>query len=249
MADLGELVGTLLASLAHARRMSDEETAAVAEYYKTNPLLETMSVPRVRVPELTLELPILIESHEEGVADTPETAEQIISKLTTALNDSAKAVGVSIRSQSYLALREGFVGHLGRSLDLMRPVPTSESKRFPPESVARSADEAFMRAQKDEAVRNADEARQTKSEPAPPTFDASQSRDVRAQLTNTANTVAVKKEGSRPVLNAEIMTSAVKEGSDSASVARLKIVMREEGLEWTTAETTDGSVARTLTPE
>ena len=45
MADIGQLVGTLLASLAHARRITDQETVAIAEYYKDNPLLEGMSVP------------------------------------------------------------------------------------------------------------------------------------------------------------------------------------------------------------
>ena len=43
MAELGELLGTILASVAHARRMADEETAALAEYYKDHPLLEGMA--------------------------------------------------------------------------------------------------------------------------------------------------------------------------------------------------------------
>jgi len=50
-------------SLVHARRMADEETAAVAEYYKDNPLLEGMSLPRVRVPQLTIDMPITIDGH------------------------------------------------------------------------------------------------------------------------------------------------------------------------------------------
>ena len=40
MAELSEVLGALMVSLVHARRMADEETAAVAEYYKDNPLLE-----------------------------------------------------------------------------------------------------------------------------------------------------------------------------------------------------------------
>ncbi|MDY6857249.1 MAG: hypothetical protein SWO11_21615 [Thermodesulfobacteriota bacterium] len=66
MADLGQLIGTILSSVAHARRIADEESTAIAEYYRDNPLLEGMSVPRIRVSELTLELPMLVLSHDEG---------------------------------------------------------------------------------------------------------------------------------------------------------------------------------------
>lgn len=50
MSELSEVLGALMISLVHARRLADEETAAVAEYYKDHPLLEGMSLPRVRVP-------------------------------------------------------------------------------------------------------------------------------------------------------------------------------------------------------
>lgn len=61
MSELSEVLGALMISLVHARRLADEETAAVAEYYKDHPLLEGMSLPRVRVPELTIDMPLTID--------------------------------------------------------------------------------------------------------------------------------------------------------------------------------------------
>ena len=63
MSEFSEVLGALMISLVHARRLADEETAAVAEYYKDNPLLEGMSLPRVRVPELTIDMPVTFEQH------------------------------------------------------------------------------------------------------------------------------------------------------------------------------------------
>ena len=66
---LDEIVGSFLAGMAQARKIADEATVSIAEYYKSQPLLEGMTVPRVRVPELILDLPLIVESYEEGEPD------------------------------------------------------------------------------------------------------------------------------------------------------------------------------------
>lgn len=243
MADLGELVGTLLASLAHARRMADEETAAIAEYYKMHPLLEGMSVPRIRVPELTLELPVLIESHDEGDPAEPASVGSIVNALKAALDKSAGHEGISVRSAKYRQFRSRFETEVSRQLEQMSP------KGITPEAVARAADDSFMRARRDEEKDRATAARRPGAELEPRVFTASQARDARADLRSAANDAAVKAAGSRPRINAEIMTSEVKEQGDERSVARLKVVMKEEGLDWTVSETAEGATTRTLTPE
>ena len=85
MPDIGEIMGTLLASVSHARRISDEETAAIAEYYKDNPLLEGMSIPRIRIPELTIELPVIIESHEGKIENRLQPTQYIKKEILIVL--------------------------------------------------------------------------------------------------------------------------------------------------------------------
>jgi len=248
MADLAELVGTLLAGLTHARRIADEESAAIAEYYKTNPLLESMSVPRVRVPELTLEIPVLIESHDEGEDDEPASISQIMEELVSALNSAAQHEDVSTRTQKYGAFRADFTKNLERSLNRLKLPPGVQVKRFPPEAIARCADRAFVAAEREERKR-LHRSTPPSGDDEEPTFSSRQAEEIRLDLQQAANSAALRKVGTRPRLTAEIMTAEVKERSDPGSVTHLKITMREEGLEWTTTEASDGSIARTLTPE
>ena len=46
-----------------------------------------------------------------------------------------------------------------------------------------------------------------------------------------------------------MITSEIKEGAGTANVTRIKLVLREEGLEWSTGENADGSTSRKLMPE
>jgi hypothetical protein len=48
---------------------------------------------------------------------------------------------------------------------------------------------------------------------------------------------------------ANIKTADVKEQASSTSVVRLKITLKEEGLEWATKASEAGGVVRTLQPE
>ena len=86
MSELSEVLGSLMISLVHARRLADEETAAVAEYYKDHPLLEGMSLPRVRVPELTIDMPLTINQHipaKNAELDSPANVHKaLMSHLT-----------------------------------------------------------------------------------------------------------------------------------------------------------------------
>lgn len=68
---LGDYLGQLMAEIAIARMHADLETVRLAEIYAAHPLLRTMSVPRLRLPEVDLELPVLIEQVEETRAGGP----------------------------------------------------------------------------------------------------------------------------------------------------------------------------------
>lgn len=93
-----------MASVAHACRYADEETAAIAEYYKQHPLLDGMSLPRVRVPEVVLELPLLIETLDEGKPNV--------------LNDLDKIRKLAAEELRRPAERERLsLGELGRHFD------------------------------------------------------------------------------------------------------------------------------------
>ena len=62
---LGDYLGQLLSEIAIARMQADLETVRLAELYAAHPLLRTLPVPHLRLPEVALEIPVLIEASEE----------------------------------------------------------------------------------------------------------------------------------------------------------------------------------------
>ncbi len=226
--DLGQLLGTLLTSLVHARRIADEETAAVAEYYRSNPLLEGMSLPRIRVPELVIDLPLLVEQHQPGEADVPNDSETVrkavIKELDIILNREKLSVSDDFKKQLDLEIRAG----------LKNTGSTSPARSAYRETMSRTVDAAL----KNTVTRLSGEG-----------LSSVQIRLLSAELRRKAGEMALKKNGVPSKILASIITSEVKEKAGANNVTRLKIVLREEGLEWSVGENADGTVKQTLTPE
>jgi len=229
MADLSELLGTILTSLVHARRIADEESAAIAEYYKDHPLLQGMSLPRVRVPEMTLDIPILIESQDEGENNELEDIDTLIEHLKKELNDSLREENVEIPNE----IKKQFLQHAKRRITRLLP-HSKNVKRPPREIVVRAIDVAFNTVFK-----------KSKAIQVTPT----QAQNILSDMRKAASNYALKKEGDPPKLNASIITNEIKDRTQPGSVSRLHITLKEEGLEWSTSEQSDGSRSTKLTPE
>jgi len=228
MADLGKLLGSMLASIAHARRIADEETAAIAEYYRSNPLLEGMSLPRVRVPELVIDLPMLINATEDGEANELQDDAVVRNAVTTELLKAAKREGFAV-SQT---LQKRFDEQL--KLELAKVKADGGERGYPREMVVRAVDSAFARTMAEE--------RHERVSPV-------QTRKMAEIIRQKASEVALKKVGMPPKITASIVTEEIKQQANSGVVTRIRLVLKEEGLEWTVGENPDGTVSRKLTPE
>lgn len=82
MPRLGEFIGALLADAVQARVRADLEAVKIAEVYSAHELLKHLPVPRFRLPEITIDFPVLVSAIEGGNAgdggrlfDQPEPAE------------------------------------------------------------------------------------------------------------------------------------------------------------------------------
>lgn len=225
MADLGELLGSLMSGLIHARRMADEQTAALAEYYKDNPLLEGLSVPRIRIPELTIDIPMLIENQVEGqngeMEDPTKIADAIYAQLKKTLSNNNIKV-----SQDF---HETFLDDVNKQLRLIKKTGAPIMK----ETVARSVQGAF-----------ATTLTKTKT-----TLTATDKEAIARDLRAKVSTVSIAKDPRASSIVANIKTADVKERASNTSVVRLKITLKEEGLEWATQSSESGGVVRTLQPE
>ena len=64
-----------------------------------------------------------------------------------------------------------------------------------------------------------------------------------------AGQAALKKEGVPPSVMVNIKTEDIKLSANTGVVTRLKLVLKEEGLEWSVGEKEDGTQSRKLMPE
>jgi hypothetical protein len=71
MAQLGEFVGALLADAVQARVRADLEALKVAEAYNSHELLRHFPVPRFRVPDITVDFPVVVTGLDGESKTTP----------------------------------------------------------------------------------------------------------------------------------------------------------------------------------
>jgi hypothetical protein len=68
MPTLGEVLAALLSDAAQARVRADLETVRIAQAYSRDQLLKNLPVPRFRLPDVTVDIPVLI-TQVEGTTD------------------------------------------------------------------------------------------------------------------------------------------------------------------------------------
>ena len=225
MADLGDLIGSLMCGLVRARRMADEQTAALAEYYKSTPLLEGLSVPRIRIPELTIDMPFLINGYTSG----SEGRIQSPAKIAAAANARLTATLARNKVKLSASFHKEFIHEIKDQLTAIQ----QSGKPMMEEAVARTVQNAFANTM----ARN------------PSTKTGLDRNTIANDLRGEVSRVAVLSEPVAPGVTANITTADVKEQSSAATAVRLRLTLKEEGLEWAVQSSENGGVVRTLQPE
>jgi hypothetical protein len=72
MAKLGEFIGALLSDAAQARVRADMEALKIAEAYSAHELLKHLPVPRFRLPDITVDIPVLVSAVEGAPASSTD---------------------------------------------------------------------------------------------------------------------------------------------------------------------------------
>jgi hypothetical protein len=80
-------------------------------------------------------------------------------------------------------------------------------------------------------------------------FTPEQEKIISRDLRNAAIKSGFSKSPVSSGIIGNIRTADVKEKSTPASVARIKVTLKEEGLEWSTQAAENGGINRTLQPE
>lgn len=225
MADLGDIIGSMMTGIIRARRLADEETAALAEHYRENPLLEELTVPRIRIPELTIDFPIILEDLNHGGASKLKD----IQKIKKVINEQLNLALTTNNIKPSANFKRSFQSSLTEKLSSLQKRSDSVSK----EILVREVQKAFSESLKKSNTRL--------------------TRDQQILLSKNLRTISALSEHiSKPLASGvigNVRTSDVKEKATPETVTRVKITIREEGLEWSTQATESGGEKHTLQPE
>ncbi len=232
MSDLSEVLGSLMISLVHARRMADEETAAIAEHYKDHPLLEGMSLPRVRVPELSIDMPITIDEHiaaKEALLDTPTNIHKaVMTQLKTTLDDE----DILNRTESFQNI---FNKEAKKALVKISEQHKNTDGKVSREAIVRAVDDALQLSLKKSELHTE--------------LQAEKKTSLCQAIRHKVSSIALKALPNHSKLIISAVTSEVKEKATRESSVNLRITLREEGLEWSSSQTSNGAIRNRLMPE
>jgi hypothetical protein len=229
---LGDYLGQLLSEIAIARMQADLETVRLAELYAAHPLLRTLPVPHLRLPEVALEIPVLIEASEEprpgesarGGATLADMRLRFDEVLTTRLSKSGIPLTAADRKRVGAAIAE-------RVELLGGPTETAID-------VHRIADDLTST-----ALRVIGETRGGAELAKPATAER-----FAAELNETVRLEFLKLRTPPPRLLALVTSAEIRAVDAPESVTRLRVTLTEQGVEWTTIES-DGVSRDRLVPE
>lgn len=224
MTDVGEIIGSLMTGLINARRVADEHTAALAEHYKDNPLLEGLSIPRIRIPELTVDMPILLEEFEEARHVEMKAPDAIANDVLANVKTTISGMNVDVDDRFYNELEKDI-------LDDLHAI--KEKGHVVRESVIRSVQDVLSKNIKSKNIE----------------LSLSNNETLNKEMRKKIYSSCIVKESKPTLIKANAITADVKEKASPNNVVRIKITLKEEGLEWTSQVNDSGQLTSTLQPE
>lgn len=226
MTNLGDYLGQLMSEVVIARVHADLESVRVAELYASHPLLRHMPIPRVRLPEIQMEVPVVIDgSGSPGPNESPRGGTSIAEgrkQFDKVLAKHLRTNKVRLRANQ----REALVKALDAEAE--RPnIPIEiavDTNRFA-DRLTNAAIGVLGESLSDEKIST-----------------------IKAGLRDDARLTLLAARTSPPRVTALVETSAVREAGPEDKITRLQLTIREESMELTTIES-DGETTERLVPE
>lgn len=226
MPKLSDVLGAILAEVSAARRIGDEHAVRIADAYQAEPLLRGLPVPRVRLPAVTIDLPIIVDRHDAGAGAEWRSAADLI----TAVGQNPPG---ALARQLPLAAQQEFSRELGVVLATVQNLPNlPDANRR--QALYSAIDEAIGRTK---AVGSLPAEGQREFRAAVPTIK----REILS--------IAVKTPSRPPSVEVSVETAQVKASADPNTVTRVRLTLREEGLEWSDLSGGGDPSSARLTPE
>jgi hypothetical protein len=261
MTALNEYLGNIVASITQARVTADMQSVLVAEEYAKHPLLQHFSVPRMRIQDVELTIPVALQSAQEktetvigpvdlnqfteyayqqaivGIGE-PKVSAQTAKSLRQAILQKAPALEQKMRAEKSLAPLQVFAHEaLATAILLHHKIPVD---RIPTTmSAPGSMPQTPMTAMPSIANQPGNAL--------PPNFDLHRSQlgladKLGSQLKVTSQTKSLDK------LAFEVVADKIREQKPE-NIIYIKLKISEDGMEWHRTEDGTGKIQSTLHPE
>jgi hypothetical protein len=231
MTQLNEIIGSIVSSLADARMMSDVQTAKIAQAYSEHHLLQHFSVPRMRIEDIELTIPLAVESGKEKVKTTYEPLDTrqfnsiVYKDILTSLGLSKLPARLSRSIQQEISSQTKVLeSEVGNALNLT-PLK-SFSANIVRYCIAAASEFSLV----NEENLNSSEI----------------SGNLEALLNSQFK--IIREERTLDTLDVIIEAHRLREFKPE-SIIQIKLKLSESGMEWNTFENTEGRVERQLLAE
>jgi hypothetical protein len=232
MPKLNDYLGSIISSLSNARVMADIQTVKLAEDYAKHELLQHFSVPRMRIADVELDIPIAIESTQEELVENVDIINNqsfnkaIYSEITKNLGRTSLPRQASREVRTVLT---NSARDLEAKINQTRKlVPVAEYSDKLASDITRIAVENKL-------IKNAYDVNETNL------VERVKQAAEKMILENTQRTTLGD-------MNVIAETHLLREQKPE-NIVRIKMKITEDGMEWQKVEHSDGSISRKLLPE
>lgn len=231
MPKLNEYIGSLVSSVTSARMMSDIQTVKVAEEYAKHDLLKHFSIPRLRIDEIEMTIPIALDKIEE----TPHPFEPInsVEFNSVVYNKLINILGFSKLPGEISRNVRSEISKLTKTLDQNIRL----TKNLTPLKIfARELTAKILGLKKQYPYVERDLKTEIEIEALPEHLEKILLPEIKSAPQNFAD------------LNVIVEAHRLREQKPE-NIIQIKLKISEEGLEWDKMETAEGKIEKKLLPE
>lgn len=229
---LGDYLGQLLSEITMARMQADLEAVRVAELYAGHPLLRHMPVPHFRLPDVEMDVPVVIKQMEEkppeqGPRGAPP-AKDMGATFHNILEKQLEKHNIKLTPENKKKLKSELDE---RIVALAQPLEVAVDVNRVADDLAKSTAQ-ILGGLKIPAGHPEEQ----------------QMQKLEAELKETARTEFLKLRKTPPRLHALVTTAEIREAGPSEIITHLRLKISEQAVEWTTIES-EGLKQDRLVPE
>ncbi len=229
MPNLGDYIGLLLSEITIARMKADLEAVRVAELYASHPLLRNMPVPHFRLPNVEVDVPVVIKQMEEPRAGESPRGAPTLADMRKAFD---KVLTQRLNKES-IRLKPEYKKKLNSMFDKMAASLTQ------PIEIAIDVNRVA-----DELTSAASSMLTESGGPVDPT----RRPELEKKLKEATRLEFLKLRKPPLGLHVLVTTAEIREAGPNEILTRFQLKITEEAVEWTTIES-DGRKQDRLVPE